>query len=74
MLNVGAVAAPDVAVSFESIGVAGGQTVTDVYAKQTKEVAGGAAGAAGFNVTVPGMGGTLMIVAPVGTVPADCVA
>ena len=76
VLNVGAVAAPEVAVSYSQIGIAGGaaQTVTDVYAKHTLEVAAesGAAGGS-FNVTVPGMGGVLMIVAPAGTEPAACV-
>ena len=70
VLNVGAVLAPKVHVSFAEIGLpAMLPVVTDVYEGRTLHVASG-----GFSVSVPGMGGSLLIVSPAGTEPADCVA
>ena len=73
VLNVGAVAAPSVSVGFAQIGLPASSksTVTDVY-KQKSWVTVTVA-VAGFRVSVPGMGGTLLIVAPAGTDPAACV-
>jgi hypothetical protein len=80
VLNVGAVAAPEVYVGFQQIGLpaATAHTVTDVYAKKSwavaaDEQAAGGAAAAGFSVSVPGMGGTLLVVSSAGTEPEACV-
>jgi hypothetical protein len=72
VLNVGAVAAPDVHVELRDIGLpaaAMAHTVTDVYEQKSWAAVGG-----GFNVSVPGMGGTLLVVAAAGTKPMSCMA
>jgi len=61
-------------VSFAQIGMPTGHSVTNVYAAKTWALTDSDdAMAGGFNVTVAGMGGALMIVAPDGTEPAACV-
>eukprot|EP01048_Picozoa_sp_COSAG05_P018594 COSAG05_NODE_2745_length_2693_cov_1.756361_2_plen_314_part_00 len=72
VLNVGAVTAPDIDVSFAEIGVAAAAVVTDVYANKTWEATGAAkagddgadASSSGFKVSVPAMGAALLIVSP----------
>lgn len=74
VLNVGAVTAPDVEVTFEQIDLPSntGHSVTEVYEKKTWLVTPSEPAKA-FKVSVPGMGGTLLIVSPVGTEAAQCV-
>ena len=71
VLNVGAVAAPAVHVTYAQIGASAGAHVTDVYGKRTWTPSGASPG---FDVSVPGLGGVLLIVAPQETAPAACVA
>eukprot|EP01052_Picozoa_sp_SAG31_P014310 SAG31_NODE_884_length_11256_cov_2.889666_10_plen_298_part_00 len=69
VLNVGAAVASEVYVSFLQLGMHANtraHSIIDVYANTTFTSSG-----FGFNVTVPGMGGALMIVAPVNSDPMN---
>lgn len=83
VLNVGVVAAPDVAVTFDKIDLPSNveHSVTDVYENKTllatvapsNILQESTTPASGFKVSVPAMGGTLLIVSPAGTEAAQCV-
>jgi hypothetical protein len=71
VLNVGAVAAPDVEVTFEKIGLPSSveHMVTNVYEKMTWL----AEPSKSLHVSVPGTGGALLVVSPAGVEAAQCV-
>eukprot|EP01043_Picozoa_sp_COSAG02_P031866 COSAG02_NODE_2100_length_9827_cov_18.167352_12_plen_158_part_00 len=70
VLNVGAVDAADVEVTFEKIGLPPVEySVTEVYEKKTWLVEP----SKNLKVSVPGTGGALFVVSPAGTEAAQCV-
>ena len=73
VLNVGAETAPDVEVTFDQINASSERhSITSVYEKKTWVDA--TTPASGFKVTVPGMGGALLVVSPEGIEATQCVA
>ena len=81
VLNVGVATATDVEVTFQQIGLPStiAHSITDVYEKKTWRVEPSQSLderttlANGFNVSVPGTGGVLLVVSPMGTEATQCV-
>ena len=73
VLNVGTETAPDVEVTFDQINASSERhSITNVYEKKTWVDT--RTPTSGFKVSVPGMGGALLVVSPEGTQATQCVA